>query len=138
MAPVNLTEKLFKPSFKYPETSTLVRRVHHHNVHPPMHSALEGDTVNCWYRTINRLMWMWRGVDPLEVEEVLSRIAVCKAEHSDPLLLDTVIGYRNGNWIYEWSNQAMLWQKKAAEESDADLASEYWRFSSDSRMSSFV
>ena len=28
------------------------------------------------------LMWMWRGVDPLEVEEVLSRIAVCKAEHS--------------------------------------------------------
>ncbi|MBU9857136.1 esterase FrsA [Rahnella bonaserana] len=126
MAPANLTEKLFKPSFKYPETSTLVRRVHHHNTHPPMHTALEGDTVNCWYRTINRLMWMWRGVDPLEVEEVLSRIAVSKAEHSDPLLLDTVIGYRNGNWVYEWSNQAMAWQQKAAEEKDPNLASEYW------------
>ena len=34
---------------------------------------------------------------------------------SDDALLDTVIGYRRGNWAYEWSQQAMLWQRKALE-----------------------
>jgi len=125
MAPANLTEKLFKPTFKYPETSTLVRRVHHVGVNT-LHSALEGDSAPCWYRTINRLMWLWRGVNPLEVEEVLSRIAVSTAKRSDERLLDTVIGYRGGNWIYEWSQQGMAWQQKAQEAEDLALASEYW------------
>ncbi|MDR3432222.1 MAG: esterase FrsA [Rouxiella aceris] len=125
MAPANLSEKLFKPKFKYPETSTLVHRVNNHPS-PVIHSALEGQTDPCWYRTINRLMWLWRGIDPLEVEEVLSRIAASTAEHTDPQLLDTVVGYRSGNWVYEWSNQAMVWQKKAQEQEDAEKASEYW------------
>ncbi|MGC6389718.1 esterase FrsA [Ewingella sp. S1.OA.A_B6] len=125
MAPVNLTEKLFKPTFKYPETSTLVNRVHHQS-NGSLHSALEGDSAPCWYRTINRLMWLWRGVNPIEVEEVLSRIAVSTSKHSDERLLDTVIGYRSGNWIYEWSQQGMAWQQKAQEAKDVNLASEYW------------
>ncbi|MCC3718985.1 esterase FrsA [Rouxiella badensis] len=125
MAPTNLSEKLFKPRFKYPETSTLVARSDRHSS-PTVHSALEGDSAPCWYRIINRLMWLWRGIDPLEVEEVLSRIAVSTAERTDAQLLDTVVGYRGGNWIYEWSNQAMFWQKKAQEEPHAEKASEYW------------
>lgn len=125
MAPANLSETLFKPRFKYPETSTLVARSNRHSS-PSIHSALEGDSLSCWYRTINRLMWLWRGIDPLEVEEVLSRIAVSNAERSDQQLLDTVVGYRNGNWIYEWSHQAMYWQQKAQEQQDTEKASEYW------------
>ncbi|CAM3813374.1 fermentation/respiration switch protein [Rouxiella silvae] len=125
MAPTNLSVKLFKPRFKYPETSTLVPRADRHSS-PPIHSALEGDSAPCWYRTLNRLMWLWRGIDPLEVEEVLSRIAVSTAERTDDQLLDTVVGYRNGNWIYEWSNQAMSWQQKAQDEQDPEKASEYW------------
>lgn len=125
MAPANLSETLFKPRFKYPETSTLVRRADRH-ASPAIHSALEGDSAPCWYRTINRLMWLWRGIDPLEVEAVLSRIAVSTAERSDAQLLDTVIGYRSGNWIYEWSNQAMQWQQHGQEEQDEEKASEYW------------
>lgn len=125
MAQANLSEILFKPKFKHPETSTLVR--HAHCNHPmSVHSALDGDTASHWYRMINRLIWTWRGVDPLEIEEVLSRIACSKAEHSDNELLDTVVGYRNGNWIYEWAHQAMQWQQKAMEEADPMNAGQYW------------
>ncbi|HEI6916937.1 TPA: alpha/beta hydrolase, partial [Yersinia enterocolitica] len=117
MAQANLSEILFKPKFKHPETSTLVRHAHC-NQAMNVHSALDGDTTSHWYRMINRLIWTWRGVDPLEIEEVLSRIACSKAEHSDNELLDTVVGYRNGNWIYEWAHQGMQWQQKAMEEAD--------------------
>ncbi|HEB5885863.1 TPA: esterase FrsA, partial [Yersinia enterocolitica] len=125
MAQANLSEILFKPKFKHPETSTLVRHAHC-NQAMKVHSALDGDTTSHWYRMINRLIWTWRGVDPLEIEEVLSRIACSKAEHSDNELLDTVVGYRNGNWIYEWAHQGMQWQQKAMEEADPMNAGQYW------------
>lgn len=38
-----------------------------------------------------------------------------EAERTDSELYDTVVGYRGGNWIYEWSKQAMLWQQKASQ-----------------------
>lgn len=125
MTKANLSEILFKPSFKHQETSTLVQRTHHHLV-ADMHSALEGENTCNWYRMINRLMWIWRGLDPMEIEMVLARIAASQAEHSDEKLLDTVVGYRSGNWIYEWANQGMLWQQKAAEMSDAHQIAECW------------
>ncbi|MFP1763823.1 esterase FrsA [Lonsdalea quercina] len=119
MVQANLSEKLFKPSFKHPETSTLIPRAHHST--SAMHSALEGSDNSAWYRMINRLMWIWRGVAPLDIEEVLSRIAASTAQRSDDALLDTVIGYRGGNWIYEWVVQGMRWQQQATEsESELD------------------
>lgn len=125
MSQANLSEILFKPRFKHPETSTLVKRAHHH---PALttESALEGQATHHWYRMINRLMWIWRGVDALEMQEVLARIAASPAERTDEALLDTVVGYRNGNWIYEWSHQAMLWQQKALESTDPAARGEYW------------
>ncbi|AKA39426.1 esterase FrsA [Yersinia ruckeri] len=125
MAQANLSEILFKPKFKHPETSTLVRHAGC-NQTVNIHSALDGDTACHWYRMINRLMWTWRGVDPIEIEDVLARIAISNAEHSNDELLDTVIGYRNGNWIYEWSHQGMMWQQKAMEETDPQNAGQYW------------
>ncbi|XNM58372.1 alpha/beta hydrolase [Escherichia coli] len=41
----------------------------------------------------------------------------CWTYHDD--LYDTVIGYRGGNWIYEWATQAMVWQQKACAEEDS-------------------
>ncbi|MEN5016610.1 esterase FrsA [Erwinia sp. Eh17-17] len=125
MSPKNLSEELFKPRFKHPETSSLVRRVHHHRP-LSIHSTLDGETHAGWYRMINRLLWSWRGLTPQEVSEVLARIAACTVEHTDDQLLDTVIGYRGGNWIYEWSKQAALWQQKASECQDDALAGEHW------------
>ncbi|MBD8450774.1 esterase FrsA [Serratia rubidaea] len=125
MAQANLSEILFKPSFKHRETSTLIRRAPHARS-AIMHSPLEGDTANNWYRMLNRLLWAWRGVDAVEIVEVLSRIAASAAEHSDERLLDTVVGYRNGNWIYEWVHQGMQWQQRALEQQDPLLAGKHW------------
>ncbi|EGO4942253.1 TPA: alpha/beta hydrolase, partial [Escherichia coli] len=57
MTQANLSETLFKPRFKHPETSTLVRRFSH-GAQLPVQSALDGKTIPHWYRMINRLMWI--------------------------------------------------------------------------------
>ncbi|UCQ17167.1 esterase FrsA [Edwardsiella tarda] len=121
----NLSETLFKPRFKHRETSTLVNRASSEGG-PGINNALDGRSQANWYRIINRVMWAWRGADPLEVEMVLARIAASDAERSDERLLDTVVGYRSGNWIYEWSHQAMTWQQRAQQESVAARAGDMW------------
>ncbi len=124
MSDKNLSEELFKPRFKHPETSSLVHRQHHHTMQ--VHSALEGDTQRCWYRMLNKLLWTWRGLTPQEISEVLARIAICDLEHTDDTQLDTVIGYRSGNWNYEWSKQAALWQQLAMQNENHDEAGQQW------------
>ena len=125
MTQANLSETLFKPRFKHPETSTLVRRFNH-GAQPPVQSALDGKTIPHWYRMINRLMWIWRGIDPREILDVQARIVMSDAERTDDDLYDTVIGYRGGNWIYEWATQAMVWQQKACAEEDPQLSGRHW------------
>ncbi|HCR5534196.1 TPA: alpha/beta hydrolase, partial [Shigella flexneri] len=125
MTQANLSETLFKPRFKHPETSTLVRRFNH-GAQPPVQSALDGKTIPHWYRMINRLMWIWRGIDPREILDVQARIVMSDAERTDDDLYDTVIGYRGGNWIYEWATQAMVWQQKACTEEDPKLSGRHW------------
>ena len=125
MTQANLTETLFKPRFKHPETSTLVRRFNPGTM-PAVQSALDGKNVPHWYRMINRLMWIWRGIDPREILDVQARIVMSESERTDGDLYDTVVGYRGGNWIYEWSKQAMLWQQKASQEEDATLSGKHW------------
>jgi esterase FrsA len=125
MAQANLSETLFKPRFKHPETSTLVRRFNP-GTQPHIDSTLDGSNAPQWYRMINRLMWVWRGVDPREIMDVQSRIVMSDAERTSPDLYDTVVGYRGGNWIYEWSTQAMLWQQKASQEQDTALSGRHW------------
>ncbi len=128
MAQDNLSEILFKPTAKHTETSTLVRRCSRAN-QSEAYSVLEGDSGPGWYRTLNRVMWIWRGIDPIELELVLSRIAASNAPRSNDKLLDTVIGYRSGNWVYEWTHQGMEWQKKAIDlaENDPVSAGHYWQ-----------
>lgn len=125
MTQENLSEALFKPRFKHPETSTLVHRVGR-SLSPEVQSTLDGSTIPHWYRMINRLMWIWRGVDAREIIEVQARIAASDAERTHDELFDTVIGYRSGNWIYEWSKQAMAWQQRANETRDNALAGQHW------------
>lgn len=125
MPEANLSEVLFKPRFKHPETSTLVRRFN--SGHQPLvQSTLDGSNVPHWYRMVNRLMWIWRGVSPQEILDVQARIVMSDAERTDAELYDTVVGYRGGNWIYEWSKQAMLWQQKAGQEQNDLLSGRHW------------
>lgn len=125
MAQANLSETLFKPRFKHPETSTLVRRFNP-GTQPHIDSTLDGSNAPHWYRMLNRLMWIWRGVDPREIMDVQSRIVMSRAERTNAEHYDTVIGYRGGNWIYEWSTQAMLWQQKANQQQDTTLSGRHW------------
>ncbi|MBP2169964.1 esterase FrsA [Erwinia toletana] len=124
MTPKNLSEELFKPRFKHPETSSLVKRRHYST--QSVQSTLDGEHHAGWYRMINRLMWAWRGLPLLEISEVLARIAVSDAGRTNEKHLDTVIGYRGGNWIYEWSKQAGMWQQQAMEATDDLTAGENW------------
>ncbi len=124
MSAKNLSEELFKPRFKHPETSSLVRQRHHQT--SSLQSALDGESCSGWYRMVNRLQWSWRGLPAQEIIEVLARISASQAERTNEALLDTVIGYRSGNWIYEWSKQAALWQQKALDAGDTPEAGQHW------------
>ncbi|MFB0773291.1 esterase FrsA [Proteus cibi] len=121
----NLSETLFKPRAKHAETSTLIQYTHpKSNINT--YSVLNGASQQNWYRTIQRLLWIWRGISPIEIEEVLSRIAVQDAPRSDDKFIDTVVGYRKGGWSFEWSHQAMIWQQKALREESGDAAADCW------------
>lgn len=121
----NLSEQLFKPSLCQPETSTIIRRVSEF-VYEPTSFKMSPH----WYRILPKAVWLWQGVSYTDIGEVLSRIAISDNPRTNEKLLDTVIGYNSGNWIYEWSKQAMIWQKKAleqaAEEDSALQAGKYW------------
>lgn len=79
-----------------------------------------------WYRILNRLIWIWCGNDGLAIDAVLSRIVANNCIRSCDNLLDTIIGYQPGNWAYEWSQQAMSWQKKTLELPTKIAASQAW------------
>ncbi|OCQ51613.1 fermentation/respiration switch protein [Photorhabdus australis subsp. thailandensis] len=125
MAKQNLSESLFKPRQKHQETSTLVKRRYSRLI-TGNYNTLDGNSHRRWYRMINRLMWIWRGVDPFEIEEVLCRIAITSSQRSNDGLLDTVVGYRKGNWVFEWSHQAMFWQQKALQTGQTPEAGSFW------------
>ncbi|MNH14519.1 fermentation/respiration switch protein [compost metagenome] len=57
---------------------------------------------------------------------MLARIAVADVEHTNDKWLDTVVGYRNGNWIYEWVHQGMRWQQSALEQQDPLIGGQHW------------
>ncbi|PSW19607.1 esterase FrsA [Photobacterium sanctipauli] len=105
----NLSEKLFAPRQTSKETSSLVKLA---NVaDKPVHNALDGDSEAGWYRVLRRPQWAWQGVDPIEMEAIFARMAKSDAPRTRDDLLDTVIGYKPGNWVYEWCQSAAAYQK---------------------------
>ncbi|OCG08029.1 hypothetical protein A9G13_07465 [Gilliamella sp. wkB178] len=107
----NLSEQIFKPQFDYPETSTLIKRID--NSDGLSISPMDGESNSHWYRIVNPILWYWRGLPKLEIEEVLSKIAVSTKQPVNSQWLDSIAGYQPGNWIYEFLNQAAKWQAKA-------------------------
>ncbi|MFV0576139.1 MAG: esterase FrsA [Vibrio sp.] len=108
----NLSEKLFeKKALKAEETSTLVGYLAESQT---ILDENQKQSRSAWYRALRRLQWIWQGMDPIEIEAVLARIATSPNPHNHPDWLDTVAGYRPGNWSYEWTMQGMVHQTKAA------------------------
>ncbi|USS95321.1 alpha/beta hydrolase [Serratia symbiotica] len=92
MTQANLSEILFNPSYNPPETSTLMPRTRN-KMSAAMHSTLARDTASSWYRVLNDLLWAWRGVDPIEINQVLARASLPRTRRA---------AIRSG-WILWWT-----------------------------------
>ncbi|NNN43117.1 MULTISPECIES: esterase FrsA [unclassified Vibrio] len=106
----NLSETLFQKHKQAKETSTLTQYM------PSslefIEQKMEQDTF-FWYRNLRRLQWAWLGIDPIDQEEVLARIASSQHSRTYDKWLDTVIGYHSGNWTYEWTRLGANYHKQS-------------------------
>jgi esterase FrsA len=113
----NLSERLFANHRQAKETSALTRYM-------PSSEAFIADKIadpsQAWYRTLRRMQWVWQGIDPIDQEEVLARIASSSHSRTHDNWLDTVMGYQSGNWAYEWTKLGVRYQQQAK-----DLGGEY-------------
>ncbi len=118
----NLSVKLFKNHKQALETSGLV---------PYLPSSLEQleQSGRTWYRELRRPQWIWQGVDAIELESILARIANSQKHRSRDEWLDTVSGYHSGNWAYEWIHAGMEHQKTASELDGDEAAEAYFKAS---------
>ncbi|WP_261815805.1 esterase FrsA [Vibrio gallicus] len=105
----NLSETLFAKHHQAKETSSLVQYM------PSSESILELRPEHKWYRNLRRLQWIWQGVDAIEQEQILARIASSPNSRTNDDVLDTVLGFRKGNWAYEWTHVGMQHQKRASQ-----------------------
>lgn len=111
----NLSIKLFTPKFNVRETSTLIPNSSTKKNLNIDDDIMDGETQNSWYRLLKFMLWSWQGLDLIECYDVLSHISVSTNKRSNDEILDTVIGFRPGNWSYEWTQKAMLYQKQGNE-----------------------
>ncbi|MGX9417096.1 esterase FrsA [Vibrio sp. RC27] len=106
----NLSEKLFANHRQAKETSSLTQYM-------PSSAQFIADKIddpnNSWYRTLSRMQWIWQGIDPIDQEEVLARIASSTHSRTHDAWLDTVMGYHSGNWAYEWTKLGSRYQQQA-------------------------
>ncbi|MGR6840308.1 esterase FrsA [Aliivibrio wodanis] len=120
----NLSVKLFKNQKQALETSGLV---------PYLPSSVEqmssNDDDRRWYRELRRPQWIWQGVEPIELESILARIASSDKNRSRDEWLDTVSGYHSGNWAYEWIHVGMEHQKQASELEGDEAAEAFFKAS---------
>ncbi|MEZ9057779.1 esterase FrsA [Vibrio pelagius] len=117
----NLSETLFVKHKQAKETSMLTQYM------PSSVDLLEQrheQQDSAWYRNLRRMQWVWQGVNPIEQEAVLSRIASSTHSRTTDDWLDTVMGYRSGNWAYEWTKLGMQHQNRANDKSGEEVAEE--------------
>ena len=117
----NLSETLFNKvqPHKIRETSTISNSGAPFPCEPQEQYLIDGLCTASWFRILRRAFWIWQGANPIEVEEILARIATSDGERSNPRQLDTVQGLVPGNWSYEWSQLAGEHNRKAKEAEEA-------------------
>lgn len=122
----NLSETLFVNHKQAKETSELTRYM-------PTNRALLDEMRETsdlrWYRNLRRLQWVWQGIDAIEMESVLAKIAGSPHSRTHEKWLDTVMGYHGGNWTFEWTKLGMQHQKKANKKQGEQAADELFNAS---------
>jgi esterase FrsA len=111
----NLSEKLFSQKFNVKETSTIIANSGSKKNHKLDNVIMDGESQDGWYRLLKFMLWAWQGIDLIDCYDVLSHISASKNPRTDDTVLDSVIGFRSGNWSYEWTQKGMNYQKKANE-----------------------
>ncbi len=124
----NLSEVLFKPHHHDQETSSLID---YHAGSKEQLASIQANSQSSWYRALRRMQWIWQGLSAIEIEYVLSNIAASDSNPNETHWLDTIAGYRPGNWSYEWTQLGMQHQTKAQQlqqqhEKAHDVADEYY------------
>ncbi len=106
----NLSETLFTNHKQARETSSLIPYM------PSSEARLaQRQDSQSWYRQLRPTQWFWQGVEPLEYKALMASIAASTGSRTHDHWLDTVMGYRSGNWTFEWTRLAMKYQQKAHE-----------------------
>lgn len=111
----NLSEKLFAQKSNSQETSTIISSSDSKKNHKLDDVIMDGESQDGWYRLLKFMLWAWQGVDMIDCYDVLSHISASKNVRSHDDLLDSVVGFRSGNWSYEWTQKAMSYQRKGNE-----------------------
>lgn len=122
----NLSERLFVKHKQARETSALIKYMPSSEAF--LEQKREQDNFK-WYRNLRRMQWAWQGIDPIEIEAVLAKIASSKHSRTQEQWLDTVMGYHSGNWTYEWTKLGMLHQKRSGELTGEEAADEMFNAS---------
>lgn len=117
----NLSEKLFSQTTNVQETSTIIINADTKKSDKHSDVVMDGESKNGWYRLLKFLLWAWQGVDMIDCYDVLARISASKNKRSHEDILDSVIGFRPGNWSYEWTQKGMSYQKKGNDFSQQGL-----------------
>ncbi|RBW47397.1 esterase FrsA [Psychromonas sp. B3M02] len=129
----NLSEVLFSEKNNVRETSSLIANSGSKKHQRQHQSTLDGQQSVGWYRLLKLLQWSWQGIDIIDCYEVLAKISASTNPRTDSNLLDTVIGFRSGNWSYEWSKKAMTYQKQAnqySQDGDTQQAQQHYYLAS--------
>ncbi|MCG9596609.1 esterase FrsA [Vibrio sp. Isolate25] len=122
----NLSETLFTNHKQARETSSLTQYMPSSQELLDKRREEEGFK---WYRNLRRMQWVWQGLDPIEIEAVLAKIASSKHSRTHDEWLDTVMGYHSGNWTYEWTKLGMLHNKRSHELKGEEAADELFNAS---------
>jgi len=111
----NLSETLFAHKFHVQETSAIIPSSSTKKNLQLNDLIMDGEKQNGWYRLLKFMLWAWQGLDIIDCYDVLAHISASTNKRSDEGILDSVIGFRKGNWAYEWTQQGMRQQKKGNE-----------------------
>lgn len=120
----NLSKTLFAHKFNVQETSTIIPNSETKKNHKLDDVIMEGESQTGWYRLLKFMLWSWQGLDMIECYDLLARISASDNKRTDEDVLDSVIGFRPGNWSYEWTQKGMLYQKKGHDFAQKELTKE--------------
>lgn len=76
-----------------------------------------------WYHRNDREIWLQKGARPDVVDKILHRIETADGPRHDPEVIDSIIEFGPGHWVYEWQEAGLqtFAAAKNAQESEALL-----------------